>query len=75
VELCRELGIPASLVSDLSEVIEQEQARAREMVLETGIPGVRSAGIPIKLSRTPGTVRRPPPTLGADDGAADPWPR
>lgn len=75
VELCRALGIPASLVSDLSEVIEQEQARAREMVLETGIPGVRSAGIPIKLSRTPGTVRRPPPTLGADDGAADPWPR
>jgi crotonobetainyl-CoA:carnitine CoA-transferase CaiB-like acyl-CoA transferase len=75
VELCRELGIPASLVSDLSEVIEQEQARVREMVLETGIPGVRSAGIPIKLSRTPGTVRRPPPTLGADDGAADPWPR
>jgi crotonobetainyl-CoA:carnitine CoA-transferase CaiB-like acyl-CoA transferase len=75
IELCRELGIPASLVSDLSEVIDQEQALAREMVLETGIPGVRSAGIPIKLSRTPGTVRRPPPSLGADDDAADPWPR
>jgi formyl-CoA transferase len=73
--LCRELGIPASLVSDLSEVIEQEQALAREMVLETGITGVRSAGIPIKLARTPGTIRRPPPSLGADDGAQDPWPR
>jgi hypothetical protein len=45
------------------------------MVLETGIPGVRSAGIPIKLARTPGTIRRPPPSLGADDGARDPWPR
>jgi crotonobetainyl-CoA:carnitine CoA-transferase CaiB-like acyl-CoA transferase len=74
IELCRELGIPASLVSDLSEVIEQEQALAREMVVDTGIPGVRSAGIPIKLARTPGTIRRPPPALGADDGAADPWP-
>jgi len=74
IELCRTLGIPASLVSDLSEVIEQEQALAREMVVETGIPGVRSAGIPVKLARTPGSIRRPPPALGADDGSKDPWP-
>ena len=75
VETCRALGIPASLVSDLSEVVEQEQALAREMVVQTGIPGVRSAGIPVKLARTPGSIRRPPPSLGADDGARDPWPR
>jgi crotonobetainyl-CoA:carnitine CoA-transferase CaiB-like acyl-CoA transferase len=74
IELCRTLAIPASLVSDLSEVIEQEQALAREMVVETGIPGVRSAGIPVKLAATPGSIRRPPPALGADDGAQDPWP-
>ena len=75
VELCRELGIPASLVNDLSEVVEQEQALAREMVVATGIPGVRSAGIPVKLERTPGSIRRPPPALGEDDGAQSPWPR
>jgi formyl-CoA transferase len=74
VERCRELAIPASIVNDLSEVVEQEQARAREMVVATGIPGVRSAGIPVKLARTPGSIRRPPPALGEDDGAAVPWP-
>ncbi|HXR13571.1 MAG TPA: CoA transferase [Solirubrobacteraceae bacterium] len=75
VELCRELGIPASLVNDLAEVLEQEQALAREMVVATGIPGVRSAGIPVKLDRTPGSIRRPPPALGADNGVPSPWPR
>jgi crotonobetainyl-CoA:carnitine CoA-transferase CaiB-like acyl-CoA transferase len=75
VELCRELGIPASLVNDLAEVVAQEQALAREMVVATGIPGVRSAGIPVKLERTPGSIRRPPPALGEDDGADSPWPR
>ncbi len=73
VALCQELGIPASIVFDLSEVIEQEQALAREMIVETGIAGVRSAGIPIKLARTPGSIRRPPPALGEDGGAERPW--
>jgi crotonobetainyl-CoA:carnitine CoA-transferase CaiB-like acyl-CoA transferase len=73
VELCRTLGIPASIVNNLSEVVVQEQALAREMIVDTGISGVRSAGIPIKLARTPGSIRRPPPSLGADDGAGDIW--
>jgi crotonobetainyl-CoA:carnitine CoA-transferase CaiB-like acyl-CoA transferase len=65
IDLCNALGIPNSLVSDISEVVEQEHAAAREMIVDTGIDGVRSAGIPIKLGRTPGTIRRPPPGLGA----------
>jgi crotonobetainyl-CoA:carnitine CoA-transferase CaiB-like acyl-CoA transferase len=73
VALCQGLGIPASIVFDLSEVIAQEQAQAREMIVETGIAGVRSAGIPIKLARTPGSIRRPPPSLGEDDGSDSPW--
>jgi formyl-CoA transferase len=75
VEVCLALGIPASLVNDLSEVIAQEQALAREMIVETGIAGVRSAGIPVKLGRTPGSIRRPPPSLGADNEALLPGPR
>ena len=67
VTLCTELGIPASLVSTIAEVVEQEQAHAREMVVDTGIDGVRTAGVPVKLSRTPGSVRRPPPRLGDAD--------
>jgi formyl-CoA transferase len=69
VELCLELGIPASLVSDIPEVVEQEQAAARELIVDTGVDGVRSAGIPIKLARTPAAIRRPPPRLGEDNAA------
>jgi crotonobetainyl-CoA:carnitine CoA-transferase CaiB-like acyl-CoA transferase len=69
VDLCLELGIPTSLVNDMSEVVAQEQAAAREMIVDTGIDGVRTAGIPIKLERTPGAIRRPPPRLGADNHA------
>jgi crotonobetainyl-CoA:carnitine CoA-transferase CaiB-like acyl-CoA transferase len=68
--LCQRLlaaGIPASLVNDISEVVEQEQARAREMIVDCGVDGVRTAGLPLKLERTPATIRRPPPSLGADD--------
>jgi crotonobetainyl-CoA:carnitine CoA-transferase CaiB-like acyl-CoA transferase len=68
VELCTELGIPASLVSTIAEVVEQDQAHARDMIVDSGIDGVRTAGVPIKLSRSPGTVRRPPPRL--DDANA-----
>ncbi len=67
VGVCLAAGIPASLVNDLSEVVAQEQAAAREMIVETGVAGVRSAGIPIKLGRTPGSLRRAPPSLGADN--------
>jgi crotonobetainyl-CoA:carnitine CoA-transferase CaiB-like acyl-CoA transferase len=62
-------GIPASLVNDVAEVAEQEQAREREMIVDTGIDGVRTAGIPIKLEGTPGAIRRPPPSLGADNAS------
>ena len=70
VGLCRELEIPASEVSTLAEVVVQDQALAREMIVETGVGSVRTAGIPVKLSRTPGAIRRPAPTLGSGAG----WP-
>jgi crotonobetainyl-CoA:carnitine CoA-transferase CaiB-like acyl-CoA transferase len=62
-----ELGIPASLVMGLDEVAEQPQAAQREMIVSAGIGTVRSAGIPVKLSETPGSRRRPAPSLGADN--------
>jgi formyl-CoA transferase len=33
------------------------------------IPSYRGSGIPIKMSRTAGSVRRPPPVLGGDTRA------
>jgi crotonobetainyl-CoA:carnitine CoA-transferase CaiB-like acyl-CoA transferase len=61
------LGIPASLVNDISEVVVEEQALAREMIVESGVEAVRTAGLPLKLSLTPARIRRPPPSLGADN--------
>ncbi|HVZ12883.1 MAG TPA: CoA transferase [Bauldia sp.] len=67
VALAQRLDIPTSLLHDLSEVVAQEQALARDSVVPIeGQGAVRSAGIPIKLSATPGTIRRPPPSLASD---------
>lgn len=66
VDRFTEIGIPASLVAGLDEVVGQSQAAEREMIVETGIGTVRSGGVPIKLSQTPGTRRRGSPHLGAD---------
>jgi len=62
-----DLGIPASVVTGLDEVVEQPQAAEREMIVSADIGTVRSAGIPIKLSETPGSRRRASPHLGADN--------
>lgn len=65
--LAESLRIPTSLIQDLSEVVGQEQALAREAVVPIeGVPDVRMAGLPIKLSRTPGQIRKTPPHLGED---------
>jgi crotonobetainyl-CoA:carnitine CoA-transferase CaiB-like acyl-CoA transferase len=70
IDLATELKIPHSLIHSLGEVIHQPQALAREAVVPVeGIPGGVSAGIPIKLSRTPGQIRKAPPSLGEDTDA------
>jgi crotonobetainyl-CoA:carnitine CoA-transferase CaiB-like acyl-CoA transferase len=69
VDLCHGLDIPATEVSTIAEVASQEQALARAMVVGTGIGSVRTAGIPVKLSRTPGAIRRPAPRLDEDGGS------
>ncbi len=56
-------------VLELEEALDSELVAAREMVVEIDQPGatepVRSLGVPVKLSRTPGDPhRRPGPALG-----------
>ena len=70
VGLCLELDIPTSEVCTIAEVAVQEHALARSMIVDTGVDSVRTAGIPVKLSRTPGTIRRPAPRLGEDNEPA-----
>jgi alpha-methylacyl-CoA racemase len=54
-------------VLDLDEALDSELVRAREMVVELDQPGadaVRLLGVPVKLSRTPGSPAGPGPALG-----------
>jgi len=67
VDLALELRIPASLVENVAGVVANEQTAARELLVDTGIGGVKTAGIPLKLSRTPGRVLRSAPRLGEDN--------
>jgi crotonobetainyl-CoA:carnitine CoA-transferase CaiB-like acyl-CoA transferase len=60
-------GIPAGPVQTYAEVFADPQVTAREMVAEIAHPSAgttRTLGIPVKLSATPGELRRPAPRLG-----------
>jgi crotonobetainyl-CoA:carnitine CoA-transferase CaiB-like acyl-CoA transferase len=69
VALLEDAGIPASLIENLGEVTRQEQLAARDMLLPAGIDNVSMTGIALKMESRPGSVRRPPPELGADTEA------
>ena len=60
-------GVPAGPINDMAQVYADPQVIARDMVVELDHPAagrIRNIGIPVKLSETPASVRRPPPTLG-----------
>jgi formyl-CoA transferase/CoA:oxalate CoA-transferase len=60
-------GVPSGAVRDVAEVLSDPQLAAREMIqgVEHATLGtVRTLGLPIKLSDTPGAVRAAPPALG-----------
>lgn len=60
------LGIPASLVQTMEEVACHEHTLARELVIDSGAAGIKTVGIPIKMSKTPGIHRLAPPSLGGE---------
>ena len=52
---------------DLDEALDSELVRERDMVVELDQPHlgpVRQLGVPVKMSRTPGSVDAPAPALG-----------
>ncbi|MFF5989618.1 CaiB/BaiF CoA transferase family protein [Prauserella flavalba] len=62
-----EAGVPAGPIRDYAQSCSDPHTLAREMVVELDHPTegkVRSLGIPVKLSETPGTIRRVAPALG-----------
>jgi crotonobetainyl-CoA:carnitine CoA-transferase CaiB-like acyl-CoA transferase len=67
VEILLEAGFPAAPIYNYKQVFEDPHTLAREMMVEMEHPvegTVRGLGIPVKLSETPGEIRRPAPLLG-----------
>ena len=62
-----EAGIPNGPINTIDKVLQDPQVRAREMIVSVSHPVAGEMdlpGIPIKLSATPGDIRRPAPVLG-----------
>jgi len=59
-----EHGVPALPVLDVPHALAQPQVKQREMIVSLG--DYTGLGIPVKLGRTPGSIRRAPVRRGAD---------
>jgi crotonobetainyl-CoA:carnitine CoA-transferase CaiB-like acyl-CoA transferase len=60
-------AVPCGRVRSVREALEDPQVAARSMITRqphAGLGTVETLGNPVKLSRTPGVVRLPPPGLG-----------
>ena len=67
IERLEEAEIPCSLIKTYDEVMNDDHVLARDMILEYQHPvagPMRTLGFPAKLSRTPGKITIPAPTLG-----------
>lgn len=72
LERCEAAGIPAGPIFSIPEALSDAHAQARAMVQECvleGVGTVKSLGNPVKLSRSPATLRKPAPRLGEDNDA------
>ncbi len=62
-----EAGVPNGPINDMRDVYDDPQVAARGMMEEMEHPvagTTRHIGIPLKLSATPGSIRKPSPVLG-----------
>jgi formyl-CoA transferase len=67
IRLLTEAEVPCAPVQTIDQVFRAPQVLHRDMLLEIDHPTagkVRMAGIPVKFSETPASVRNPPPLLG-----------
>jgi crotonobetainyl-CoA:carnitine CoA-transferase CaiB-like acyl-CoA transferase len=65
--LCRELmaaGVPAGPVHTVEQALAHAHTAHRQM--RVNLDGVQGLGVPVKLSRTPGAARTPPPGFAQD---------
>lgn len=62
-------GVPCGPVKDMVQALADPQTAAREMVVEVEHPTaglVKTIGLPLKFSETPGKVRKAAPLFGED---------
>jgi formyl-CoA transferase len=67
LKLLNEAEVPCAPVQTVDQVFKAPQVLHREMLVQVEHPTagtVRMAGIPVKFSATPASVRLPPPLLG-----------
>jgi crotonobetainyl-CoA:carnitine CoA-transferase CaiB-like acyl-CoA transferase len=62
-----EAGIPMGAINSVDQLMDHPQVVARDSMVEVQHPragSVRMVGVPVRLSKTPGGIRRPSPSLG-----------
>jgi len=62
-----EAGVPCGPINTVSDVVANPQVLARDMVAEINhpkVPDLKVPNSPLKLSDSPSSIRRPPPSLG-----------
>ena len=67
METLKAAGVPSGPINDLGQVYSDPHVQAREMMVELEDPNLgrlKNIGIPVKLSQTPGRIRRRAPDLG-----------
>jgi formyl-CoA transferase len=71
-KLLTDAEVPCAPVQTIDQVFQAPQVLQRDMLIEVEHPTagkVRMAGIPVKFSVTPASVRMPPPLLGEHNDA------
>ncbi|HLF04392.1 MAG TPA: CoA transferase, partial [Dehalococcoidia bacterium] len=67
VETIAAAGVPCGPINRVSDVVEDSQVLARNMITSVDhpkVPDLRVPYSPLKLAETPASIRRPPPLLG-----------
>lgn len=67
LQLLDEAGVVAGPIYNMEQVYHDPQVLAREMLVDTHDPElgtIHNIGVPVKLSATPGSIRRRAPALG-----------
>jgi crotonobetainyl-CoA:carnitine CoA-transferase CaiB-like acyl-CoA transferase len=62
-----EAGVPCGPINTVSDVVSNPQVLARNMIAEVDhpkIPNLKFPGSPLKLTDSPASIRRVPPSLG-----------